>query len=140
MNENLSEPPVEIEYVKFQNLEKPRKTFFYQRKDADGDVFEDAPIFACYEQEAGLYGKFHKMIGVSDGTAYYNSLKTSGVKPGQVITVQKAREILKTAFDAELKAARGHKERPVYKNIIFDDSIMRHKNGRSIMESFNPPE
>lgn len=79
MNPNLSEPGQELEYVKFTRIEKPRRIFFYKLKDTDGDVIEDSPLIACYEQEAGMFGQFHKLLGVGDGMAYYNHMKNAKV-------------------------------------------------------------
>jgi hypothetical protein len=182
-NQYLDEAPQQLDFVKFARVEQPSKIFFYQRKDEDGDTITDSPIFACKEQEAGMFGKFHKLVGVGDGRAYYESLKTAKVKEicgtcggakfieqmveeegkmvkkqhpcdtckgfgtvektlrsGMVIPVAEAKRVLQEAFDAELEAARGKKDRPVYRNVSFDDTIMRHKNGKNIMDSFNPPD
>lgn len=126
--------------VKFEIIERPRPVFFYQRRDADGDVMEDSPIFACYEQEAAMVAKFNKQIGSSDGTTYYNYLKNSGLKKGQLVPRSQAAKILQAAFDAELAVARGKKKRAHYSNVSFDESITRHRNARSIIDGFNPPE
>lgn len=79
MNPNLSEPGQELEYVKFTRVEKPRRVFFYKAKDIEGDIIEDSPLMACYEQEAGMFGQLHKLVGVGDGMAYYNHMKTAKI-------------------------------------------------------------
>lgn len=79
MNPHLAEPGKELEYVKFSRIEQPSKVFFYKKKDGEGDIIEDSEIFACKEQEAGMFGKFHKLIGVGDGKTYYATLKNAKV-------------------------------------------------------------
>lgn len=80
MNPNLDAEPLELEWVKFARIERPRPVYFYKQKDTDGDVIEDSPLMACREQEAGMFGQFHKLVGVGDGVAYYESLKTAKVR------------------------------------------------------------
>lgn len=182
MNSNLGDvPQQDVEYVKFVRAETPRKVFFYQRKDTEGDIIADSPIFACYEQEAGMYGKFHKMVGVGTGEAFYAYLKNAKVTeicPGcggakvveqavtkngktvfekipcakcngmgthekllranMIISVAESKRILQAAWDAEWEIAKGKKDKPVYQNVSFDDTIKQHKNAKSIMDSFNP--
>jgi hypothetical protein len=135
------ETPDESRLVSMVNIEKARRVFFYQKKDEDGDVMAGTPIIACYEQEAGMYGKFHKLIAVGDGQAYRKSLLECGVKTGQTITAGEAKKILQAAFDAELAAAKanGKKVRPQYQAVHFDDTILRHRNARNIMDNFSPP-
>jgi len=182
-NPNLDAAPQELNFVKFSRVEQPKKIFFYQKKDDEGDVIIDSEIFACHEQEAGMFGKFHKLIGVGDGKTYYESLKNARVKetcqtcggkktveqailkdgktemqvipcetcnglgifdrllrPGMVIPVEEGKRVLREAFEAELTVARGKKAKPVYQNVSFDDTVLRHKNAKNIMESFNPPD
>lgn len=140
-NEAAMGPAEELQHVKMQNIESARTVFFYQRKDADGDVIAESEVFACYEQEAGLYGKHHKLIAVGDGQAYRKTLIDSGIKPGQVITAAAGRDLLHLAFANELAAAKlsGNRRRPNYQNVHFDDTILRHKNGKQIMDGFVPP-
>lgn len=130
--------PKDLEFVKLNQLERPQRTFFYQRRDGDGDVVEDSEIFACHEQEAGLFGKFHKLIGVGDGTTYFNYVKSHMPKKGELISINKAQEILKEAFAAELAVARGNKTRPKYNNVHFDTTILNHPNAQKIIDNFNP--
>lgn len=97
-NQYLEEPGKDLEYVKFTRIETPRTIFFYKRKDAEGDEIEDSDVFACYEQEAGRFGKFHKLVGVGDGKAYYNYLKNASIEElcsqcGGVKTVEQAKLI-----------------------------------------------
>jgi hypothetical protein len=152
-NPNLDEveTPPELTHVKFKGLERIRPVFFYQRVAEDFDegqgpdedlLFEGAAggksdeIFACYEQEAAALhegtnkGKF-RQIGVGDGKAWFNVIKTSGIKRGERITIERQKEIMKQAFDAELEAARGHKRRPI--------GIHRHVAGVSA-DVQNPEE
>lgn len=81
MNNNLGSDKEfwQGDYVKFNKIDPPRKTFFYQQKDEEGDVLANSEIFACYEQEAGMFGKFHKLIGVGDGMHYYETVKNAKV-------------------------------------------------------------
>lgn len=115
MNELPNEEPRELEFVKLNQLEPARKTFFYEKPDGE--------VFACYEHEAALFGKFHKLLGVSDGKTYRDYVRNSGVKRGEMISIEKAREILKGAFEAEFQAAKGKFERPVLDNVHFDSSF-----------------
>ena len=107
-------PPQPLEYVQFKRIETPQKTWFYQKPNGE--------IFACQEQEATWSGKKFKMIGVSDGNAYVNYLRNCGVATGQVIPVEKSKEIMVGAFNAELEVAKGHFERPKSSEILWGDS------------------
>ena len=128
MNTNLEteEAPKDLQQVAFNQLERPQKTFFYQRNNGD--------VFACYEAEAALYGKFHKQLGVSNGQAYFDFIKNSGIKKGQRISVEKAQEILNGAFQAELAVAAGKFQRPKEHNVHFDNSFPEEQRA-----SFVPP-
>lgn len=88
----------------FNFIEKPHKTFFYQRKDGS--------IFACSEKEASQMDKFYEQVGVSDGVAYVEVLASAGFTKGQEVSDEVIKDILQRAFDAELASARGNKEKP----------------------------
>lgn len=98
--------------------------FFYYRRVTDDQVM-------CYtEAEAAFItqpGSSHRtilrQIGVSDGAAYMQSLRTCGVKPGDMIPIKKAREILANARAADIEAARGHFAEPMPQNVHFDSSF-----------------
>ena len=115
MNSEVTGAVEDLQLVKLQQIERPKKTFFYEK--------EDGEVFACNEQEAALFGRNYRLIGVSDGTAYNDFIKNSGIKKNQVIPIQQAREILQGAFEAELAQARGKKERPQLQNVHFDTSF-----------------
>ena len=129
MNQVLqeAEEAPQLEFVTFKGAERPRKTFFYERiehKNYSGyiDDPEDTSetIVAFSEQEAAsLTPEKWRQVGVSDGRAYAQTILDSGVSKGTKITLQRAREILKKAFDAELEVARGHFERPVVQTYHF---------------------
>ncbi len=128
---DFQEPVQDIEYVKFKAIEPPKKTFFYERQNGE--------IIACNNDEAAnLMRSSHKhlikQVGVSDGTAYSNFLRNSGVKMNQIIPIAQAKELLDGAFKAELEAARGHFERPYYNPVTFDASFPVEQRA-----SFSPP-
>jgi len=134
MNTELDKDPLPtLEYVRLNQLEKPQKTFFYQKKDKNGQPIPDT-IFACNEQEAGQFGKKHILIGVSDGTTFYNHIRNSGVKRSEMIPIAKARQIMLEAFDAELAVAKGHFEDPKFQTGYFDNSFTEEQK-----KSFRPP-
>lgn len=138
--ERFESQPIEIDdpLVKFELLEKPQRVFFYQRRDADGDILEDSPIFACNEQEAAMTGRFSKQIGSSDGRAYYETLLRCGVKKGHLIPLSRAKSILQAAFDAELEVARGHKVRPQLKTHTLNGVLMTEHEYLSRMGEAKP--
>lgn len=129
MNTELSQadPLPELEYVAFKGAESPKKHFFYERTHKqsysgyiDAPENQQADIIAVTENEAASLSESKwRQVGVSDGTAYAQAILHSGVKKGQRIPIQQAREIMKKAFDAELEAARGHFERPVLQTYHF---------------------
>lgn len=127
--------PQELEMVKFQGPEKAVRVWFYQRKDTNGDVFEDAPIIACHEQEAAMFGKFHKLIGIGDGVIYFNHIRDSGLKKGTFVDKAVAQRVLQEAFDKELEAARGKRGlSPKYTAVHFDNSFPEEQR-----PGFTPP-
>lgn len=128
MNQILSqaEEAPQLEYVKFKGAEQPRKTFFYERVSGRAEpgfisMPDDAKeIVAVTENEAaGMKPSTWTQIGVSDGKKYVETIMNCGVKRGQSVPVEKAREIMKAAFEAELAVARGHFERPVLQTYHF---------------------
>lgn len=146
---NLQEEAPPVEYVRiYKAFDRPQMTYFYRQKDSDGEAIEGGQVFACNEQEAGQFGKFHKFIGSSDGTTYVNTLREfcqkNKIGPNTRIPIARAQEAVKAAFDAELAVAIKNKKtkqarRPHYKNVFFDDTIRRHPQGKAIMDSFIPP-
>ena len=130
MNEDIHElKPNELgDFVKFQGIkagEIPQKTFFYELVEHENyRGFIDAPderkIIAVSENEAaGLSETKWRQVGVGDGRAYIASLRNCGIKPGQSIPVEKSKQIMKEAFNAELEVARGHYQRPTKQTYFF---------------------
>lgn len=128
MNKELSqaESAPELEYVTFKGAESPKVTFFYERLDKQNQIgYIDSPenqaeVIAVGEQEAATMNPTKwRQVGVSDGSAYANTILKCGVTKGTRIPIERAREILKTAFDAELEAARGHFRRPIKRTYHF---------------------
>lgn len=89
----------ELEFVRLQVVEPAKKTFFYQKKNGDGDVDPDSAVFACTEQEAGLFGRHHKLIGSSDGTAYQKSIR--GAKVTVPCSTCKGRKTIEKLTDTD---------------------------------------
>lgn len=114
-----------MEMVAVHQLEPAKKTFFYEKPSGE--------IFACGEQEAALFGKNYRQIGVSDGATFRTYMRKAGFK-GDVLEREKAQLLLKEAFDAELEVARGHFERPKLNNVHFDESYPEEQRA-----SFVPP-
>jgi len=141
---DLADAPEELQFGKLNHIEPATKIFFYQHKDADGDIVEGSDIFACKEQEAGMYGRFHKLIGVGEGKLYRQTIldecKKRGITKNKLVPINIIKEILQMAFDAELNAARGKKSRPKYQNVKWDPSVEMHPNAEEIKRSFVPPQ
>jgi hypothetical protein len=100
---------------------RPQRIFFYNNLDT-------GKVMTFTEQEAAMMEKSSyrfilRQIGCSDGTSYKKHIRECGVKPGQVITKQKAQEILDGALAAEIEAARGHFDRPMSQSVHFDASF-----------------
>lgn len=101
---------------------KPQLIFFYNNLNTDQVVYYT-------EQEAALMEKstykwILRAIGCSDGRAYGLHIRNCGVKPGELISHEKAREILQGALNAEIEVAKknGYR-RPLDQNVHFDDSF-----------------
>lgn len=122
----------DVTMVRFKAPEQPVKTFFYQRQNGE--------IFACQNDEAATlmrssHASFLKQLGASDGTTYYNYLLNCGVKAGERIPLEQAQDMLRAAFNAELEAAKGHFEQPVFHQVIFDSSFPINQRN-----TFVPPQ
>ncbi len=96
------EGPGDFTNVKVNTSSRLRanKTFFFEKPNGK--------IFACEEQEAAnaKYMSKLRFVGWSDGTTYIKTIRAANLKPGQVIPKEKAEELLRSAFDAELKRAK----------------------------------
>lgn len=94
--------PGEFENVKVNTSSRlsANKTFFFEKKNDE--------VFACEEQEAaiGKYRSKFKFVGWSDGTTYIKTIQAAHYKPGQVIPKKEAEDLLRLAFDKELKVAK----------------------------------
>lgn len=106
-------------------VEPAKKTFFYEKPDGE--------IFACGNDEAALFGRNYRLVGVSNGMKYRDHIRQH-VKKGKVYSPEEARKILLDAFDLELAEARGHLERPQMNNVSFDASFPPEQRS-----SFTPP-
>lgn len=100
---------------------KPQRIFFYQR-------FTDRKIMCWTEQEASLmvissHRFMYQQLGCSDGTAYRLAIQNCGIKPGTLISREKAQKILDDAMAAEIEAAKGHYDDPQSQNVHFDNSF-----------------
>lgn len=80
----------------------PEKTFFYELKNGT--------VFACTENEAWLIHRKFKQVGVSSGEAYAKIVRE--MQAQKELPVSEIRDGLARAFEAELKAAKGHLEAP----------------------------
>lgn len=144
-NANLEtvEAPPPLEECTFQtrHLMRVGRTFFYQRRNDDGEVFGE--VFACNPREADLLSRnIHKghyiQLGVGDGKAFVAYIRNCGVRDGQRIPVPRADEILKGAWEAEFEAAKGKKRQArndsLYKFI--DPSMLKAPNGAATARDF----
>src|SRR3990167_10470826 len=89
------------ENVKYKGLKiKTKLTFFYEK--------DDETVFAAEEQEAatGNYNKKFRMVGWSDGSQYQKKITEAKLLRGQLIAKEQAENLLREAFDAELKLAK----------------------------------
>lgn len=107
---------------------KPQRMFFYKRLDTDQIVcFTEAEAAM---QEKGSHRFLLRQVGVSDGSAYWQSIRSCGVKNGQRIPLAQAQKILADAFAAELESARGKYSKPLPQNVHFDSSFpLDQRNG-----------
>lgn len=99
--ETSPEGPGTFESVKLRQLPlKGKLTFFYEKNDGI--------VFAAEEQEAanGKYRQKFKLVGWSNGETYLKIIKEAGLKKNQIIRKEEAEKLLRSAFDAELKAAK----------------------------------
>lgn len=146
MNNELSqaEAAPELEYVTFKGAESPKVTFFYERVDKQNQIgYIDSPdnqaeVIAVGEQEAaGLKPHIWKQVGVSDGTAYASTILKCGLSKGTRVPIERAREVLKQAFDAELEAARGHFRTPHKQTYFFMGASQGTQGGDELARRIN---
>jgi hypothetical protein len=140
------EPMAPVKMVKLNTLSKPQKVFFYERiideGENDGTANSVKPqIVSLTEEEAALaikrdsFRQNHRQIGTSDGKAYNQFILDSMPDRNALIPIERAKEILRGAFEAEINVARGHKQEPKYQNIFFDPSFPIEQRS-----SFSPPK
>lgn len=116
--------------------QKPQRFFFYKRLTDDKEF--------CYtEAEAALmmqsnHAMILRQLGCSDGTAYWKYIRTCGLKDGQRVPIEKAKEVLRGAYAAERAAAMGNYAEPMAQNIHFDSTVRRHRNAQNIIQGFSP--
>lgn len=125
---DAAEPSYAPEMVKFNMLEKPQPVYFYRR--------HNGTLITMGETEAATFGKFHRFLGKSDGTAYYNYLKNCGVRLGQTIPMAKAQEIMQAAWKAEFEAMKKKQDRtlPKQQNVHWPFPTPDY-----VKQSFQPP-
>lgn len=162
LNEVDAPPP--LQYVRFKGLERLRSVFFMQRikdefvDEAEEKTAEDAEIealtfegneyandpygvFACYEQEASLKKKSpyqrYRVVAVGDMKTYARTIVKAGIKPGQRIEVEKAKEIMRSAWSAEFEAAKlNRKRRPVGQHKYIAGVSKDVENPEELVDSF----
>jgi hypothetical protein len=121
-------------FVKFQPnnplMAKSEPVFFYEKAGKTLALVEREAAFL----ESSSHKHLIKQIGVSDGKTYRKTLLNSGVKAGEIISVERANEIMKKAFEAELEKARGHFRRPIG-NHFYGDAGISEDQKISIMQS-----
>jgi hypothetical protein len=100
---NESGLPDVVSEVKVGRPVVPQRTFFYERRDGS--------IIAMSEEEAGLTGKFFRLLGVSDGQEYSRRI-TEIQKNLANLSVEDVHRLTKEAFQAELDIAKQTVERP----------------------------
>jgi len=143
LDEVPAPPPLETCVFDLTKLTKAQRTFFYVRMNEDGEEFGER--FACNEQEADLIRRnihkgFYRLLGASDGTTFARFIRECGVKHGESISIERAQQILKDAFEAEFEVAKGKKMRPQGQHVHLDSSILMHRNGKEIASSLQLPE
>lgn len=103
----------------------PQLIYFYQ----DTRYIPEIKINVYNEGDAAFMEKsshrfFLHPLGCSDGKTYTKTIRGCGVKSGEIIPRERANQILKDAFDAELKAAKKHGyNKPQDQNVKFDNSF-----------------
>lgn len=112
---------------------QPQRIFFYKNLQTD-EIFQYTEAEAA-RMMTSSWAVILRQIGVSDGTAYRNSIKNCGVKVGERIPLERAQQILRDAFNAELEAAKGHYAEPEPQNVHFDNSFKTEAQRRA----FTPP-
>lgn len=126
--------PEVFDFVKMRPIPPQVPHWFYER--------EDGTVFDVSEQEAATIEKDPQRSrqlrrwGFSDGMSAITYLRNCGFKPGQEVPHEKAKEIQKAAYDAEMEVAKGKWRRPQHRAGHFDASITNHPNADSIMRSF----
>lgn len=98
--------------ISIGRIDPPQKTYFYKRADDT--------IFACHAREAFKIHDQYEQVGVSDGKKFYEIMQ-------EAVKTQDT-SLLKTAYDEELKVARGHNEIPPNDSIeVIGGSISEFK-------------
>lgn len=129
---NIDQLPDAPSMVKMGQLPRLSIHFFYERPD--GTILDVTEQEAALSLKHSAKFKMFKQIGVSNGSAMIEYLKSHGYKAGQQISYEKAKELMAAATEAEIEAARGHFQRPVLAEWAYpDSSVPQHeRQGRTL--------
>jgi hypothetical protein len=85
--------------IKFGQLKPPQKTYFFERKNGT--------IFTCEVGEADMMKRNYKLVGVSDGTQYYQEVSKAQEESRKRVALAngklKNKEIAQTEHDLEIE-------------------------------------
>jgi len=100
--------------IVIHKLEAPQKTYFFERYDGSVIATQEKEAHGLVKGRGKVIGPQNskpKLIGVSDGTMFYQAVKDAHAlhREGKV---EEALKRLKEGEDEELEAARGHIEMP----------------------------
>lgn len=105
-----------------KNLGRPQKTWFFEKENGSIIALQEAEAWRLYSgknQILGLRTPRPKIIGVSDGTTYYQAIveavkiaKDIGAEQGQEAGILAGQEHMRKGFALEIEVARGHIEKP----------------------------
>ena len=134
--EGIPELPASTQ-AKLNEIEPPKWHWFFRKRAKSGeyDKFgqpKQYPAFACTEEEASRKDENkYEQIGASDGTTYFEYMRTH-LQPNMVYDAQKAVQVERDAFNAELEKAKGHYRRPRKRDRYF----MSASEGTTGIEEF----
>jgi hypothetical protein len=100
------------EQTKIHRLEKPRKTWFFERHDGSIVAVGNDEAFFILKGNNN-YHRTMKMIGCSDGVTFHNAVVESHNIFRTTQDIKLAQEKLREGERAEIEKARGNMERPI---------------------------
>lgn len=112
---------------------RPQRVFFYKNLQTD-EILQYTEAEAA-RMMTSSWAPILRQLGVGTGEVYRKFIRECGVKVGERIPIERAQQILRDAFNAELEAAKGNYADPDPQNVHFDDSFKTEAQRRA----FTPP-